>query len=656
MKALLHPILWSCALLAGVPFAAQPKPLMEHLDRGLVGMHESDGSVFLSWRLLADDPEEVAFHVYRRTVVREQTDWGIYASVVDPQPDDVRLNAAPIRDVTWFVDRAPHLQFDTLYYVRAVFDGVELEPGPPVRFAAGSEPRNYHSIPLQTPEGYQPNDASIGDLDGDGQFEIVVKMENRAQDNSRRGVTDPVQLHAYKLDGTLLWSINLGINIRAGAHYTQFMVYDFDGDGDAEVACRTADGTVDGLGDVIGDPDADHRNADGYVLKGPEWLTVFCGRTGAALDSQMYLPQRAPGNDNPSAEEMKAIWGDGYGNRMDRFLAGVAYLDGRHPSLIMARGYYTRSVVAAWDFRDGKLASRWVFDTDASPEWKAYAGQGNHQLSVADVDGDGRQEIIYGAMVINDDGTGLHNTGWGHGDALHVGDLAPSVPGIEIFTIQERFGAQGMSLRSGNSGKPLALVPSVKADADGMDKGEGPGRGNAFNIDPRWEGAEMWAAGAGMRGLYNAQGERVGDRPLDLPVNFGIYWDGDLLRELLDQNFIVKWNWQSHSVERLFTAHACTSNNGTKATPALSGDLWGDWREEVMFRTRDNRELRIFTSSHPTPHRMVTLLQDTQYRVALAWQHVAYNQPPHPSFYLDEAAPLPGWPAVEVVPLPSPAQ
>lgn len=641
------------ALIAALPVIGLSQPVMEHLDRGLVGIHKSDGAVFLSWRLLATDPEDVAFNVYRRTAVEHQMDWGIFASASDPQPADVRLNAAPIRDVTWFVDEAPHLHFDTLYYVRPVVEGEELEPGKSVQFFAGSEPRNYHPIPLQTPEGYQPNDASMGDLDGDGQFEIVVKMEGRAQDNSRKGITDPVYLHAYKLDGTLLWSINLGINIRAGAHYTQFMVYDLDGDCYAEVACRTADGTVDGVGNVMGDAVADHRNADGYVLKGPEWLTVFCGRTGEALDSQTYLPQRAPGNDNPTSDEMKAIWGDGYGNRMDRFLAGVAYLDGRHPSLIMARGYYTRSVIAAWDFQDGKLSSRWVFDTDLNSELKAFAGQGNHQLSVADVDGDGRQEVVYGAMVVDDDGSGLHNTGWGHGDALHVGDLVPAVEGVEVFTIQERFGPQGMSLRRGDSGAPLVLVPSVKAANDGMDKGEGPGRGNAFNIDPRWEGAEMWAAGAGMDGVFSANGERVLDRPRNLPVNFGIYWDGDLLRELLDQNFIVKWNWDSNSVERLFTANACTSNNGTKATPALSGDFWGDWREEVILRTRDNRELRIFTSTHPTPHRMVTLIQDPQYRVALAWQNVGYNQPPHPGFYLDEAAPLPQWPEIEVLsPLP----
>ncbi len=635
-----------------VGFNATAVPQMEYLDRGLVAIHQTDGKVFLSWRLLATDPDGVSFNVYRRTEVTSVPDMGDFSSTVDPQKDDVKLNAISLSGGTWFVDPAPHLEFDTIYYVRSVVNGTEQAPSKAVEFDALSEPQNYHSIPLQTPEGYHPNDGSIADLDGDGEFEILVKMENRAQDNSRKGITDPVFLQAYEFDGTLMWQINLGPNIRAGAHYTQFMVYDLDVDGSAEVACRTADGVVDGLGKVIGDADVDYRNSNGYVIKGPEWLTVFSGKTGEALDSETYLPQRAPGNHSPTPDEMKPLWGDGYGNRMDRFLAGVAYLDGSHPSLVMCRGYYTRSVLSAWDFKDGELQSRWVFDSMANEENAAFAGQGNHQLSVADVDEDGKQEIIYGAMVIDDDGTGLHTTGWGHGDALHVGDLVPSNPGIEINTIQERFDGEGISMRVGDTGEALFTIPSVKAADSGMDRGEGPGRGNSFNIDPRYEGAESWAAGAEMRGVYDAQGNRIFDRPHSLPVNFGIYWDGDLLRELLDQNFVVKWNWETESVDRIFTAQGCTSNNGTKATPTLSGDIWGDWREEIILRTRDNQELRVYTSIIPTKHRMVTLLQDPQYRVALAWQNVAYNQPPHPSFYLDEQAPLPGKPNIKMMVLP----
>lgn len=609
------------------------------LDRGLVGVHQPDGSVFLSWRFLEGDPETQAFYIERETATGAEVDWGAYASRTEAPAGRVRLTAEPITDRTWWIDPQPTLDRPTRYFVVPVVE--TAAPARPFAFPASPPPLPYHEIPLQTPEGYTPNDGSIGDLDGDGQFELVIKQERRAQDNSRRGVTDPVFLQAYRFDGTLLWQINLGINIRAGAHYTQFMVYDLDGDGRAEVACKTADGTIDGIGEVIGDANADHRNADGYILRGPEFLTVFDGLTGAARTTVPYVPSRHPTKENPSSEELKAIWGDGYGNRMDRFLAGVAYLDGKTPSLVMCRGYYTRTVLAAWDFDGTSLNQRWVFDTSVDPELAVYAGQGDHSLSIADVDEDGRDEIIYGSMVVDDGGTGLYSTAWGHGDALHVSDLVPSRPGLEVFNIQERFDAQGMNLRDAHTGEALVLVPSVKAAESGGDRGEGPGRGVAANIDPRWPGAEMWAAGAGMSGLFSADGARRMDKPRELPTNFVIWWDGDLQRELLDQNFILKWHPEEPHLTPLLIAHGCTSNNGTKATPTLSGDLWGDWREEVIWRTRDNQALRIYTSTIPTAHRLPSLLQDRQYRLALVWQNVAYNQPPHPSFYPGDEAPLP---------------
>jgi rhamnogalacturonan endolyase len=664
---------------SALPAAKEKARLLERLDRGLVGVHQSDGRVFLSWRLLASDADGTAFNVYRETAAPTgaPTDPGRFASRADAPAGPVKLNAEPLTAGTWFIDPNARLERQTNYSVAAVVGGVEQPRSAPFRFAAGAPPLPYFSVPLQTPAGYTPNDASVGDLDGDGQYEIVLHQTGVGKDNSQPGTTDAPILQAYRLDGTLLWTINLGTNIREGAHYTQFLVYDFDGDGRAEVVCKTADGTVDGAGQVIGDATADWRtpgSADekpgsvtgprregtsltGFILKGPEYLTVFEGLTGKALDTVTYLPRRQPDTDDPSPEQMKATWGDDHGNRIDRFLAGVAYLDGERPSIVMARGYYTRSVLAAWDFRTdkkgphskdkGKLKSRWVFDSDSSAANKAFRGQGNHQLSVADVDGDGRDEIIYGAAVIDDNGKGLYSTGWGHGDALHVSDLDPSNPGLEIFDIQERFDAQGMSLRDARTGKPLFTIPSVKADESGGDKGEGPGRGVAFNIDPRFPGAESWAAGAAMSGMYDITGKKfVEGRPAGLSTNFAVWWDGDLLRELLVQNHVDMLNWQTQSLDRLLTCHDCTSNNGTKATPALSADLWGDWREEVIWRTRDNRELRIYTSTIPTPHRLTTLMQDAQYRLAIAWQNVAYNQPPHPSFYLDEAAPLPKRPEI----------
>ncbi len=644
---------------------------MEKLDRGVVAVHQADGKVFVSWRLLATDPDGVAFNVYRTTPMREseRVQAGPYGSRVE-EGGTAKINDRPLTGGTWFLDTKASLMRATSYTVRAVIDGREQEPSGSFTLAANSAPLPYHSIRLQTPAGYIPNDASVGDLDGDGEYEIVVHQTGVGKDNSQVGMTDAPIFQAYKLDGTLLWTINLGKNIREGAHYTQFLVYDFDGDGRAEFVCKTADGSVDGVGKIIGDPNAawvtpenpnepapapgqrrpEGSTRAGFILKGPEFLTVFDGLTGAALATEKYVPGRHPETDNPTAEQMKEIWGDGHGNRLDRFLAGVAYLDGERPSIVMCRGYYTRAVLAAWDWRDGKLTQRWVFDSDSSDENLKYRGQGNHQLSVADVDGDGRDEIVYGACVIDDDGKGLYSTGWGHGDALHVSDHVPDNPGLEVFSIQERFGPEGMNMRDAKTGRPIFTIPSVKAADSGGDRGEGPGRGVAFNIDPRHPGSESWAAGAGMDGIYNAKGEKiVAKRPRGVPCNFAVWWDGDLLRELLDQNMITKWNWETESLDTLLIAHACQSGNGTKSTPALSVDLWGDWREEVIWRTRDNQELRIYTSTIPTKHRLVTLMQDAQYRLAIAWQNVAYNQPPHPSFYLDEAAPLPKRPNIRVV-------
>lgn len=666
------------ALAAGQP-AASAQPVMERLSRGVVAVPQSDGSVFVSWRLLGDDPGEVSFNLYR-TTAPAPAEAAPTPSAFDSRPDrlagTVKLNDAPLAAGTWFVDHHPFLERETSYAVRAVVNGVERKPDGGFTLGAGAPPLPWVTVPLQTPEGSTPGDASLGDLDGDGHYELVLKQEQRPRDNSQAGVTGETLLQAYRISGPqagLLWTINLGRNVREGAHYTQFMVYDLDGDGRAEIACKTADGTVDGTGRVIGDARADWRESagavpsrdrtgsretpagrvatlEGRVLRGQEYLTIFDGRTGAALATTRYVPGRHPDTDTPTPEQATATWGDAYGNRSDRFLACVAYLDGALPSVVMCRGYYTRSVLAAWDWRDGRLTQRWVFDSDrhgpadTSNPWR---GQGNHNLSVADVDGDGRDEIVYGAMVVDDDGTGLYSTGWGHGDALHVGDLVPANPGLEIFSIQERFGSEGMNMRDARTGRPIFTIPSVKADDAGDDRGEGPGRGNAFNIDPRFPGAESWAAGARMDGLHDAAGTRFLERrPPGFPCNFGILWDGDLLHELLDQNQIVKWNWKTGALDTLLVAHACVSNNGTKATPALSADLWGDWREEVIWRSRDNRELRIFTSTIPTAHRLVTLMHDRQYRLSIAWQNVAYNQPPHPSFHLDESAPLPPRPVI----------
>jgi rhamnogalacturonan endolyase len=631
-------------LTASISTSTFAQRLVEKLDRGVVAIHQPDGSAFVSWRLLGTDPDEIAFNVYR------QQD--------DGAPD--KLNEKPIEAATIFSADKPNFSGQVVYSVRPVVKSKELPADGAFKLAAGSKPQAYLSIPLQPPAPvkvtennketvipYRANDASAGDLDGDGQYELVVHMTGRGHDNSHNGPTEPPILQGYKLDGTLLWTINLGKNIREGAHYTQFMVFDLDSDGKAEIVCKTADGTTDAAGKVIGDANANYVNDAGRILAGPEFLTVFDGQTGKALATTDYIPTRAPSGHSPTGDEMKKTWGDGYGNRGDRFLACVAYLDGVHPSVVMCRGYYTRTVLAAWDWRDGKLTSRWVFDS-ATPGNEKWGGQGNHNLSVADVDDDGKDEIVYGAMCIDDDGKGLYNTTLGHGDAMHLGDLDPDHPGLEVFRIQERFDDAGAHMYDARTGQVLWRKPSVKAATTGGDKGEGPGRGVCFDVDPRYPGSESWTFGAGIEGMWDAKGNLISNvKPNS--CNFAVWWDGDLLRELLDKNHVSKWNWDTQKVDRIFTADECTSINGTKANPSLSADLIGDWREEIVWPTTDDKELRIYTTTIPTETRLPTLMHDPEYRLAIAWQNVAYNQPPHPSFYLGAGMKTPPKAKIKVI-------
>ncbi|MGW9351988.1 rhamnogalacturonan lyase [Nocardiopsis flavescens] len=565
----------------------------ESPDRGLVSVGAPDGNL-VSWRLLSDDDPATGFNVYRD------------GDLITPEPLD---------GATSHLD--PGAPADAVYTVAPVVDGVEQSGSDPsLAFADG-----HLDVPLDRPAGgsvngsdytYSANDASVGDLDGDGRYEIVLKWDpSNARDNSQSGHTGPVLIDAYTLDGTRLWRIDLGANIRAGAHYTQFQVYDYDGDGRAEVAMKTADGTRDGEGAVIGDAGADHRNGSGYVLAGPEYLTVFEGTTGRALDTADYVPARG----------RVADWGDDYGNRVDRFLAGTAYLDGERPSMVFSRGYYTRAVVAAWDFRGGELSLRWVFDSDDSGNG-AYAGQGFHSLSVADADGDGRDEVMFGAAAIDDDGTGLWASGRGHGDALHVGDFVPGRPGLEVYGVGENSGAPDAWLADAATGEALWTLGS----------GNDNGRGVAGDVWAGSPGAEFWSSS--VPGLRDTSGADVGRKPGS--ANFLVWWDGDTARDLLDGTHIDRYDPAGDV--RLLTGQGVASNNGTKATPVLSGDILGDWREEVVWRTSDDSALRIHSTPHTTDVRLPALVQDRQYRLALAWQNTAYNQPPHPSFDLAAAA------------------
>lgn len=585
------------------PLSAQPdydyqKLKQEELGRGFVAIREDTETVHLSWRYLTTDPTDIAFDIYR---------------------NGVKVNHEPLRDATFHTDRnaaGKELRYE-LHITSNKGAGSHRNAQYIVKENA---PYGYINIPLNippdgvTPTGqhysYHANDASVGDVDGDGEFEIILKWDpSNAHDNAHDGYTGNVYIDCYRLNGEQLWRIDLGRNIRAGAHYTQFIVYDLDGDNKAELVVKTGDGTIDGTGAVIGDADADHRNEKGRILSGPEYLTLFEGETGKALQTIDYIPERGE----------LAAWGDTRANRSDRFLACVAYLDGEYPSVVMCRGYYTRTVLAAFDWRNGELTNRWVFDSD-TPGNEAYAGQGNHNLRVGDVDGDGCDEIVYGSCTIDNDGKGLYSTGMGHGDAMHLTAFDPSSKKLQVWDCHENK-RDGSSFRDAETGE---VFFQVKSNTD-------VGRAMAADIDPNVRGVEMWSLASG--GIRNMKGEVVNPSIQGISVNMACWWDGDLTRELLDGTEISKYNPVTGVADRIFNCDDCVRNNGTKSTPVLAADIVGDWREEVILRTKDNKNLRIYISPHETRYRFHTFMQDPVYRISVATQNVAYNQPTQPGFY-----------------------
>ena len=615
----------------------------ENLGRGMVAYRSTENNVkyvSVSWRYLSSDNPAVQFNLYMAKVNFDGT--------LQPY---TKLNTEPITNNTFFKYQEKN-SVALQYILKPVVNGEEGDSIAGYRLKKYTEGAisNYIQIPMKQVTGddlwkYSPNDASVADLDGDGEMEIVVHRTGSGQDNANSGITDAPVLQAYKIDGTFLWEINLGVNIREGAHYTQFMVYDLDGDGKAEVVCKTAEGSRDAAGTPVGkayfpeykakynlsvnyNENAVYRNSSGYILQGPEFLTVFNGLTGTEIVTTEYDPPRYStwnnGNEIPkltqTGDELKARWGDNYGNRVDRFLACVANLGGENHSVVMCRGYYTRTVLVAYDYKDGKLTRRWKFDTWTGSGNTAYAGQGNHNLRVGDVDGDGYDEIVYGSMTVDNNGKGLYNTKLGHGDALHLTDFIPERPGLEVLGVHENK-VDGTTLRDARTGEVIFRVPS----------GDDVGRGMGSDVDPRSRGMEWWSSRTG--GIRSSAGGEVVSTT-SVSMNMAAWWDGDLLREMQDGTGVTKTDPVNNVITTLLDASAeCSSNNSTKANPCIQADILGDWREEVVLRTTDNKNIRIYMTTYPTDYRFHTFLEDPVYRMSVVYQNVAYNQPTHTGFY-----------------------
>ena len=605
-------------LAFGLSQASAADRQMERLTRGVLVSNVGSG-VLVSWRLLGTESPDAEFNLYR---------------------DGEKIATVGKTGGTNYLDK--NGKTTSKYTVAAVVggkeqakQGVSVVLDKTVSNSGNSFP--YKTLKLEVPAAqtmpdgevctYTPNDMSAADLDGDGEYELILKWDpSNAHDNSQGGYTGTVFIDAYKLDGTRLWRIDMGKNIRAGAHYTQFQVYDYDGDGKAEMIVKTADGTIDGTGKAIGDKSKDYRDAGGTILKGPEYLTVFRGVDGAAITTVEYQPSRDI-NQHVKGKNGKGYWGDNYGNRCERYIAATAYLDGVHPSALFIRGYYSASYVAAYDFDGKDLKLRWLHKSE--DPGKGLYEQGNHNIAVGDVDGDGYDEIVFGGATLNHDGTLRYSTLLGHGDAGHLGDLDPDHPGMEFWDVHEHTDAQYTEEMRGADGKVYWGTPQPNPGVDN-------GRGMAADIDSEYRGYEVWSSKGG--GMKTAKGQKIGSPSVS--TNFRIYFDGDEYDELLDGAYLTKFNSSSKKSEVYFDGGAAlgaTGCNGTKNTPSLVADLFGDWREELVVRSeKDPTTMYIISTPVESKLRVYTLMHDATYRVSIAWQNTAYNQPPHVGYYLPD--------------------
>ena len=597
---------------------------VEKLNRGVSAAYTGSG-VLVSWRLLATDNSETIFDLWRITKDDVRTKLGTFTMKDASNYFDKEGTASDKYTIDTYVNGecTEFAQFSTNYSTKnsgksgAYFDiNTQAPPG-------GT-----------TPDGvaytYTENDCSVGDVDGDGQYEIIVKWDpSNSHDNADAGYTGNVILDCYKLDGTRLWRIDLGRNIRAGAHYTQFMVYDFDGDGKAEMICKTADGTKDGAGNVIGNANADYRDKtqmklrdgsyapSGRIISGPEYLTLFDGETGRAVDTIDFEPARGE----------VGSWGDTWGNRCDRFTGCVAYLDGVNPYACFGRGYYERTTMATYKVENKKLKLNWKWDTGTNKSVLGY-GDGNHHCMAADVDQDGKQEIVIGSAVINEDGKVLNTTGLAHGDAMHIGDFDPANPGLEIFQcLEDEKHPNGNAVGFGIILRDAATAKVLFREKAGGDTG----RAVADNLVTGNGGAEMIGSHSG--NVYSTTGSHgIVCQWSDITKwgqNSVVYWTDVLERAVLDRTMA-----DQYGKGRVFTGDGVTYNNYSKSNACLTCDLTGDWREEMIFRKSDGG-LRVFTTTFESKYNLYTLMHNPQYRVQVASQNNGYNQPPHTDFYLD---------------------
>lgn len=625
---------------------------MEKLDRGLIAI-KTDGGVYLSWRLFDSEDnifgsadKNVSFNVYR---------------------DGKKISEVATK--TNYVDST----VGTNYSVAPVINGVEGEKCNPVTAYNNS----YFDIPLLKPDdetiydpsnnklatySFFPADCSTGDVDGDGEYEIIVKWTSHERDVGTPAYSGTVHLAAYKLDGTKLWKndIELGKNVYSSAHTLQFLVYDFDGDGKSEVICQTSLGSKDGQGKYVSNAaqtdeeikaitdkensTADYRSSSGVITKGEEFLTVFNGETGAAMDT-ISLP-------TTRGSENGVDYGDDFGNRSNRFVSDIAYLDGEKPYAIYLRGYYfgrngkQRTSIAGISWDGTALSPTYRFDTQKGQEGYydgayQYVGNGNHNCTVADVDNDGKDEFITGAlcMEVNDDNEFRPKwcTYLQHGDALHIGNYDPTHTGFEFFTVHKDSGTNslsgnditldfGMSVIDAETGN--IMFHEGASDDTGRGVMANVGAGGYYQIWSAKNSARQSNGGTDFTTATSLTGRNTPS------MNFRIFWDGDLYDNLLNGANITDWNGRNMS--NIFSAgnYDCVSINGTKANPSLQADLFGDWREEVIYPTSDGTALRVFSTTDTTDYKIKTLMQDPVYRSGVAAEQTAYNQPPHVGFYM----------------------